>query len=94
MRKQVAGLPLKVGYTTEQVFAIRQFSQAQRWRVGGLPAHARPAGTDCEMQKNAAVRAAFRLLLNYLLPGFLKYLKNSEFESITITSPCALKLAR
>jgi hypothetical protein len=30
----------------------------------------------------------------YLLPGLLKYLKNSEFESITITSPCALKLAR
>ena len=29
-----------------------------------------------------------------LLPELLKYLKNSEFESITITSPCALKLAR
>ena len=43
-------------------------------------------------KKNAADYAAFWIA--YLLPGALKYLKNSEFESITITSPCALKLAR
>ena len=42
-------------------------------------------------KKNAAVYAASS---DHLLPGLRKYLKNSEFESITITSPCALKLAR
>ena len=43
-----------------------------------------------QVKKKAALSAAFF----YLLPGFLKYLKNSEFVSITITSPWSLKLAR
>jgi len=47
------------------------------------------------IKKRRGVRGVFGMLLgDYLLPGFLKYLKYSEFESITITSPCALKLAR
>lgn len=51
---------------------------------------------DGRTKKNAAEYAAFLLeaALPIYLPGFLKYLKNSEFVSITITSPWSLKLAR
>ena len=82
---RVGGFPAHAVIRSGEIIR-HDFEAGNDHRVGGGPAH------PTSPKKNAAEYAAFLFYL--LLPGPLKYLKNSEFESITITSPCALKLAR